>query len=101
MRRLLKFERQLRDQLKKLNDQLQDTQAELQLTPEHVLNVVQTGLQLAGQPPLLETTLTGLWPDPAAGAMSGIPVADADRQLGGVYRWLGAPTYPTDSPHRV
>ena len=64
VRRLLKFERQLRDQLKKLMDQLQDTQAELQLTPEHVLNVVQTGLQLAGQPPLMETTLAGLWPDP-------------------------------------
>ncbi|MBK8536557.1 MAG: hypothetical protein IPL59_16365 [Candidatus Competibacteraceae bacterium] len=36
VRRLLKFERQLRDQLKKLMDQLQDTQAELQLKPEHV-----------------------------------------------------------------
>jgi len=64
VRRLLKFERQLRDQLKKLMDQLQDTQAELQLTPESVLNVVQTGLQLAGQPPLIETTVAGLWPDP-------------------------------------
>ncbi len=64
VRRLLKFERQLRDQLKKLMEQLQDTQTELQLTPEHVLNVVQTGLQLAGQPPLMETTLAGLWPDP-------------------------------------
>jgi hypothetical protein len=63
VRRLLKFERQLRDQLKKLSDQLQETQAELQLTPENVLAVVQTGLELAGQPPLVETTLTGLWPD--------------------------------------
>lgn len=64
VRRLLKFERQLRDQLKKLMDQLQDTQTELQLTPENVREVVQTGLQLAGQPPLLETTVAGLWPDP-------------------------------------
>ena len=64
VRRLLKFERQLRDQLKKLMDQLRDTQADLQLTPESVLNVVQTGLQLAGQPPLMETTVAGLWPDP-------------------------------------
>lgn len=63
VRRMLKFERQLRSQLEKLIGQLQETQAELRLTPDHVLDVVQTGLRLAGQPPLLEAEVPGLWPD--------------------------------------
>lgn len=62
VRRMLKFERQLRDQLKKLMDQLQATQEQLQLTPENVRDVVQIGLRLAGQPPLIETDVAGIPP---------------------------------------
>lgn len=64
VRQMLKFERQLREQLKKLMDQLQDTQTELRLTPENVQDVVQTGLHLAGQPALIDAEVPGIWPDP-------------------------------------
>lgn len=63
-RRMLKFERKLREQLEKLAAQLHDTQRELDLTPEHVANVVRVGLELAGQPPLIPTEVEGIWPDP-------------------------------------
>jgi SNF2 family DNA or RNA helicase len=53
VRRMLKFERKLRDQLEKLHAQLQDTQNELNLTPEHIENVVRVGLELAEQPALI------------------------------------------------
>jgi superfamily II DNA or RNA helicase len=64
VRRLLKFERQLRQQLEKLAEQLHQTQQELRLSPENIVQVVKTGLALAGQPPLIETTVSGIWPDP-------------------------------------
>ena len=62
-RRMLKFERKLREQLEKLAAQLHDTQRELDLTPDHVENVVRVGLELAGQPPLIPVEVDGLWPD--------------------------------------
>lgn len=65
VRQLLKFERQLRVQLKKLTDQLHETQRELRLSPENIQNVVETGLALAGQPPLRPAELAGVWPDPS------------------------------------
>lgn len=64
VRRMLKFERKLREQLEKLAAQLHDTQYELNLTPEHVENVVRVGLELAGQPALIPCEVDGLWPDP-------------------------------------
>jgi superfamily II DNA or RNA helicase len=64
VRRMLKFERKLREQLEKLAAQLHDTQHELNLTPEHIENVVRVGLDLAGQPALIPAELPGLWPDP-------------------------------------
>jgi superfamily II DNA or RNA helicase len=63
-RKMLKFERKLREQLEKLAAQLHDTQRELDLTPEHIENVVRTGLELAGQPPLMPVDVEGIWPDP-------------------------------------
>jgi hypothetical protein len=63
-RRMLKFERKLREQLEKLAAQLHDTQRELDLTPEHVANVVRVGLELAGQAPLIPAEIEGIWPDP-------------------------------------
>jgi hypothetical protein len=44
---------------------LHETQHELNLTPEHIENVVRVGLELAGQPPLIPVNHPGIWPDPA------------------------------------
>lgn len=64
VRRMLKFERKLREQLEKLAAQLHETQHELNLTPEHIENVVKVGLELAEQPPLIAAEAPGIWPDP-------------------------------------
>jgi superfamily II DNA or RNA helicase len=53
-RRMLKFERQLQDQLKKLHDQLDTTSRELHLDPDTVANIVRVGLELGQQPQLRE-----------------------------------------------
>ena len=52
VRKMLKFERKLREQLQKLTEQLQETRRDLRLSPDNIQNVVETGLALAGQPPL-------------------------------------------------
>ncbi len=64
VRAMLKFERKLREQLEKLASQLQETQHELNLTPEHIENVVRVGLELAEQPALIPVEVAGIWPDP-------------------------------------
>jgi hypothetical protein len=64
VRRLMKFERDLAKQIKALTDKLYDTKRELRLEPENVRKVVEVALELAGQPPLEEATVPGLWPDP-------------------------------------
>jgi superfamily II DNA or RNA helicase len=64
VRRMLKFDRKLREQLEKLASQLHETQHELDLTPEHVENVVRVGLELAEQPALIPVEVDGIWPDP-------------------------------------
>ncbi len=61
-RKLLQFERKLQAQLKRLHDQLQSTRQELDLSPEHIQQVVEVGLTLAGQSPLIEAELPGIWP---------------------------------------
>lgn len=53
VRRLLKFERQIRDQIEKLQEQLDETRVNLRLTPENIESVVKIGLELAGQPSLI------------------------------------------------
>jgi len=63
VRRMLRFERRLEEQIQKLHEQLRETRRELALTPENICAVVQVGLALAGQPPLREATLPGVWPD--------------------------------------
>ncbi len=57
---MLKFEQQLRDRISKLRDQLKETQQTLRLSPENVEAVVQIGLDLADQPPLLNASVEGL-----------------------------------------
>ena len=64
VRRMLKFERKLREQLEKLAAQLHETQHDLNLTPEHIENVVRVGLELAEQPALIPVEVDGIWPDP-------------------------------------
>lgn len=60
VRRMLKFERKVRDQIEKLRDQLQETRQNLRLTPENIESVVRIGLELADQPPLIEAEIEGL-----------------------------------------
>ncbi len=73
VRRMLKFERKLREQLEKLAAQLHETQHELNLTPEHIENVVRVGLELAEQPALIPAEVSGIWPDPT-GVRKSCPV---------------------------
>ena len=64
VRTMLKFERDLRQQLEKLHDQLQETKRDLRLSPENIQKVVEIALKLEGQPSLLEAKVKGIWPDP-------------------------------------
>jgi superfamily II DNA or RNA helicase len=64
VRRVLKFERKLREQLEKLAAQLDETKRELNLTPQHIESMVRVALELAGQPPLVPLEVKGIWPDP-------------------------------------
>lgn len=61
--RIRRVENELNAQLAKLHGQLLETRRALDLTPETIQSVVETGLALAGQPGLIETTLAGVWPD--------------------------------------
>jgi superfamily II DNA or RNA helicase len=70
VRRMLKFERKLREQLEKLASQLHETRQELKLTPEHIENVVRVGLELAEQPALIPVDVPGIWPNPTGGYKS-------------------------------
>jgi superfamily II DNA or RNA helicase len=63
-RRQLKFERNLREQIARLHEQLQNSRRELRVSPENIHHVVSVALSLAKQPPLKETELSGVWPDP-------------------------------------
>lgn len=64
VRRMLKFDRKLREQLERLSSQLHETQKALNLTPEHVENAVRVGMELAQQPALIPVDVQGIWPDP-------------------------------------
>ncbi len=64
VRRMLRLEQRLREQLAELRDQLAETRRELRLTPENIEAVVAIALELAGQPPLRPAEIPGIWPDP-------------------------------------
>lgn len=53
IRRMLRFERDLRKQVQALMDQYRDTRRELRLSPENIQQVVEVALKLAGQPALI------------------------------------------------
>lgn len=61
VRRLLKFERDLRAQIARHMEQLQETRHDLNFSSENVVSVVQTALELAEQRLLIETEMEGLW----------------------------------------
>ena len=63
--RVRRVENELNTQLARLHGQLMDTRRELNLTPESIQAVVDAGMALAGQPPLVACTHAGIWPDPS------------------------------------
>lgn len=61
VRRVLKFERDLRAQIARHMEQLQETRHDLNFSSENIVSVVQTALELAEQRPLIEKEMDGLW----------------------------------------
>jgi len=53
VRKMLKFERNLVKQIEGLLDQYRETQREMRLSPANIQKVVEVGLEIAQQPPLL------------------------------------------------
>lgn len=53
VRKMLKFERDLAKQINELLEQYRETQRELRLSPDNIRKVVEVGLALAEQPPLI------------------------------------------------
>ena len=66
LRRQLKFERNLRQQIERLSAQLNESRQALRLYPQNLAAVVATALALAGQPPLQPLTLPGSPPLPGS-----------------------------------
>lgn len=64
VRRMLKFERKLREQMEDLMGRLRSTRQDMRLDPVNIKNVVEVSLALLDQSPLKEATVEGLWPDP-------------------------------------
>lgn len=62
VKKILKTERRLRDQIAKFREQLNETVAELRLSPQNIKQVVSVGLELANQPGLKEASLSDVWP---------------------------------------
>jgi ERCC4-related helicase len=56
-KRMLKIERDIQRDIQRLQDQLAETKRELRLSPDNIEHVVKVGLQLAGQPALIPTTV--------------------------------------------
>jgi hypothetical protein len=65
VRKLLKFERDLRQQITAHYDQLTESRESQHLSPEHIQTVVQIALELAGQPKLIPARADGLPPGAA------------------------------------
>jgi len=57
VRKMLKIERDIQRDIQRLRDQLDETQRELRMSPENIQQVLHVGLQLAGQPALIPTTV--------------------------------------------
>jgi ERCC4-related helicase len=57
VRKMLKIEQDVTRDIQRLREQLDDAQRELRLSPDNVQEVVDVGLQLAGQPALIPTVV--------------------------------------------
>jgi SNF2 family DNA or RNA helicase len=84
IRRQLAFERDLRDEIGKLANQLSDSRKHLHIYPDSIKSVVDIGLEMAGKPPLEEATLKNVWPD-KSGYRQSCPVFKVP-QLDGAWR---------------
>ena len=62
VRKMLKFERDLRKRVEELRSQLHETKRELRLSPENILKVVEVALELADQPRLIPAEVEDIWP---------------------------------------
>lgn len=60
VKRYLRFEQNIRDQVQRLTEQLDETRRDLHLSPENIEAVVQIALELARQPKLIPTTVEGV-----------------------------------------
>ena len=65
VRKQLAYERNLREEIAKLANQLAESRKELNVYPTSVKAVVDIGLELADKPSLEEGSLDGIWPDPS------------------------------------
>ena len=59
-RRMLKFERKIRDEVSRLRDQLAETRRDWRFEPVHIQTVVETALDLLRQPNLIPVRLEGV-----------------------------------------
>lgn len=60
VKRLLRFEQNVRDQTERLTNQLDETRRDLHLSPNNIESVVHIALDLARQPALIPVTVEGL-----------------------------------------
>lgn len=60
IRKLLKSERDVREQIRRLRNQIGEIRDELHLAPDTIEQVVQVGLQIAGQAPLEDVEVQGV-----------------------------------------
>ncbi|NUN98796.1 MAG: DEAD/DEAH box helicase, partial [Candidatus Omnitrophica bacterium] len=61
--RILRFERDVRREIERFSEQLDETRRELRFTPENIKSIVDVALELAKQPALVNAALDGVWPD--------------------------------------
>ena len=73
VRKMLRFERDLKVRVNQLIEQYRYTRKEMRLSPENIQSVVEIALELDGQPPLVPAKAEGIWPD-AAGKRTTCPV---------------------------
>ena len=73
LRKMLKFERDLRERIQTLRAKLEDSRHALHLSPDNVQSAVEIALELAGQPSLQPAEVEGIWPDPS-GQQASCPV---------------------------
>tara|TARA_R110002096_G_C14660074_1_gene727644 strand:+ start:12968 stop:16168 length:3201 start_codon:yes stop_codon:yes gene_type:complete len=81
MRKVMQSRRKIRDEVARLHEQLEASRRELRVSPENVKTVVSIGLELAGQPALIESKLKGVWPS-SDGSHVSCPVFDLPQLRG-------------------